>query len=1024
MADDLVKQFCEESTDRLRSFASHLLAIERGQESEQRFAEMLRQLHSLKGSSRMLGLTEIGEALHTTEDLVSLLRGKPHELVMEAINPLLKVCDSLQDSLVEIHRGEADHRLEAVGDTLRELMERLGRDGSEALAALSRAEPEIFAVLNRHQKETLTRGLKEMPLIHVIVLSFRRETFASQVRRVHDILSGNGMLISTTGTTHAPADGYDLAFIFLMLSSQPLPVVMAPLAEHAPVGRSLGRSAEDGTFRYLTTADDPEAVSPSAAAVSIAGEAVPQPGAEGAPPSKDIPSFVADHVDGLRAQSYNEEFQRLQEWFLDEGQENLKHLYALILSYEKQQSAETINSIFRSFHNLKGSGGSYKFGCISRTAHALESYVQSLRTQDAAVTIDVINTMMYGVDVLEEMFAACKQQRQNDPALRTIEESLVERLKQAPTSAPASGRGNSSGVGEPRKSMAADTLRIERRKLDSIVNSAVELSVAHHTEQHVMSSIASVFSQHKQIVQQWQGMHEAIAMVAGGNEALQQLMTDFSSLLTSSHHQLRDLNRIIETNLFTWNTLAFLLRADVLELHLQPLSTLFESADRIARDLMLALGKDVQLVIDGGGIEVDRRIIETLRDPMVHLLRNAIDHGIETPAQRERSGKPAQGKVTITAQQMGFVFMISVSDDGSGINHAALAAKAAEAGIATPEEIGQMTDGERCSLLFRHGFSTRKTVDAISGRGVGLDIVATNVDALGGAVSVSSITGQGTVFEITLPTTLTTTRVVVLEIDGRSFTVPVAYLEQIVLLHPEMVQTCSGKRVLPYRDSLLPVYDLEDVLHTPRSTIRLRKGLIIRTTGTSLCLSIPHIVDELELITRPMPTLCRPNPLFSGANILPDGSIALLLSPQAIAGISTQSARADQRTTRKKRHLLVVDDSLIARELMKNILIGTGYQVSLARDGQDGLFFLRTHSVDMVLSDIDMPVMDGVSFLRAVKRDPLFRNIPVVMFTSQDDEAQRENCLGAGATAYITKGAFNQNNLLATVHRILSDGQP
>jgi two-component system, chemotaxis family, sensor kinase CheA len=1024
MAGDLVKQFCEEAMDHLRSFATHVLAIERNQETDQHFSELLRQLHSMKGSSRMLGLTAFSEALHTTEDLISALSNKPYEIVTESINPLLKVSDALQDALVDIHLGETVDQLDAVGEMLSDLRERLAQDNSETLSMLASNESEVFSVLNRQQKEMLTVGLRQYSSIHIITLSFHRSSFAADVRKAHDILNANGMLVSTTGTTHPPVAGYDLSFIFLVLSNHTISVITGLMAEHSPEWRTLVRGPEAGAMRYLTE------LAPPASAEAVMGETdnadiVVSSGTEGTPPVMEgstKPPADTETEEEEHDPYRDEEFLRLQQWFLDEARESLKELYDSILSFEKLQSPDILNSIFRTFHNLKGSGGSYRFECVSRVAHAMESYVHTIRSQGKPAGTEAINAMLRGVDVLEEMFAACKNNRQDDPQLLVLEEDLKTRLLPSaePTVAPASASTAAPGPVRPQKTLTTETLRIERSKLDAIVNSAVELSIAHHTEQHVMDSLSSASMQQQLVLQQWQSLHGALASYAGTNEVLQQLIADFSGLLTASHHQLRDLGRVVEANLFTWNKLAFLLRSDVLHLHLQPLSQLFESSDRIARDLMLTLQKTVQIEIEGGEIEVDRRIIEAMRDPMVHLLRNAIDHGIESPDQRERAGKPVQGAIRISARQMGFIFAIEVSDDGGGIDHDAVAAKAMEHGLVTADELAIMSETERCALLFRHGFSTRKTVNTISGRGVGLDVVATNVQRLGGSVAVHSTAGHGTRFEITLPTTLTSTRVVVLEIDGRSYSIPVAHVEQIVLLQSDSVQTSAGKRFLSYRDSLLPVLDLEDVLQAPHSTRRHRKGLIIRTTGMSLCLSVPVIVDELELITRPLPPFCKSHQLFSGANILPDGSISLLISPHLIAGFSARIARVAPLTARKRPHVLVVDDSLIARELLKNILIGTGYEVSLARDGQDGLLFLRTNSVDLVLSDIDMPIMDGLSLLRAMKREPLFSNIPVVMFTSQEQEARREECRVAGASAYITKGAFHQNNLLATIDRILS----
>ena len=1018
MVGHLVKQFCEEGLDRIRSFGSHILAIEKQDNRENHYAELLRDFHSLKGSARMLGLSALGDALHAAEDVLSTLCSRPPEHAQGTINPLLSLCDAFQDVFLDLHAEEPSTDLPAVHDIIRDLKDRLSRNGSAVLEALASFEPEIFQVLNTQQKETLLHSFPRYEHLLSIMLSFRRDSFAAQVRNAHKILNANGLTISTTGTIRPPAPGFDLAFVFLVLSNHPLETIVEFLPENAPSGRALPHSNGTGPRDAPGATNTRDAI-PLTEKRQFGGLGCDSH----SPLIQENRSFGGETLEQESATSYDAEFLKLQEWFLDEGAENLKKLYTLILGYEKEQTTATLNSIFRSFHNLKGSGGSYKFGCISRVAHTMESYVQSLRTQEREVSTTVVNNLLHGVDVLEEMFSACKLGRQHEPDVKRMEvelKSLLLPSRGAQRS--ATGTLQSPQTSDsPRKRPATETLRIERRKLDAIVNNAVELAVAHHTEQNVTASLSSMVNQNKEILRQWRSLHDTLALYAGADDSIQQLLSDFSSLVTISHQQLRDLNRVIEANLFRWNKLALLLRDEVLDLHLQPLSHLFEITERVTRDLTHALQKEVVVTIEGGDVEVDRRIIEALKDPFVHLLRNAIDHGIESPQQRKECGKPETGALHIKARQMGFVFALTVTDDGRGIDLASVASLATEKGIATKEQVERMTDAELRALLFRPGFSTSKSVNSVSGRGVGLDVVSTNVEQVGGTVTVESVKDQGTTFRITLPTTLTSSRVLLLEVDGGFFSMPVAHVEQIVLLPEGEAQLCSGKRFVPYHDVLLPVIEIEDILHAPRSTRRNRNGLIIQTAGAQLCLSVPRIIDEMELITRPLPGYCGTHAVFSGANILPDGSSALVLSLHGMTSSSLNIHHETARDTLKKKHVLVVDDSLISRELLKNILIATGYDVSLARDGQDGLFFLRTHAVDLVLSDIDMPIMDGVSFTRTMKRDPLFRNIPVVMFTSQEDEAKREACRMAGAAAYITKGGFHQNNLLSTINRILAE---
>lgn len=809
--------------------------------------------------------------------------------------------------------------------------------------------------------------------------------------------------------------------------------------------------------------------------------------------------------------------------FLEESEEYLKLLNREILSLERTPSAETVNSIFRAFHNLKGSGGSYGFPAITRIAHLLESYVQPMRGDVRVITQHAIGNMLRGVDELEKLFGECRRGRHDDYPVERIEQELRELLvPEVDTRGHAAAAHVERPMLKPTPALRApDSMRVNLRKIDGIVNAAIELSIAHNAEQALLATFDALVERSQRQLVGWQALRDALLRegVPLSDEVLQQ-MTAFSASLGEMHEQLGDLDRAVDSNFSTWKTLADALSNDVLQLQLQPLSTLFEIFERIVRDLAQSLGKSVTLDIQGGDVEVDRRIIDALKDPFVHLLRNSIDHGIETPAERKQIGKTERGRLRVTAQQMGFSFAVSITDDGRGLDREQIVRTAVSRQIITQQQAASLGTAEIHRLLFRPGFSTREEVTDISGRGVGLDVVATNVHQLGGEVFVSSEPDQGTTFQIVLPTTLTLSRVLLLEVDDRLFSFPVTGTEQIVMLTAASLQSFYGHVVTQWNDNLVPVVLLEDLLGIPQSTRRTRNGLILRTGESLLCLSVPRVVDETELMTKPLPPHLRRNRIITGANVLADGRISLFINPRLAtehvgrggrslptgasdagrgqgepmpasrAGASLMSAsasrathppvpqpgtaqpgtglpdaggadasaafpgRGDQpetgtgaggqhpdwarlwgvpdtgtpgvhegtgeRASSPRRRVLVVDDSLIARELLRNILSAQGCEVSLACDGQEAITHLRAHVVDLVVTDVDMPLVDGCALTRMVREDPVLRHIPIIIVSSREEPEQRRLGLAAGADAYIPKGTFHQNNLLATIERLLA----
>jgi two-component system chemotaxis sensor kinase CheA len=468
------------------------------------------------------------------------------------------------------------------------------------------------------------------------------------------------------------------------------------------------------------------------------------------------------------------------------------------------------------------------------------------------------------------------------------------------------------------------------------------------------------------------------------------------------------------------------LEQEVMAARLLPISTLFTNLPRAVRDLARDVGKEVNLALLGETTELDRKVIEALNDPLLHMIRNAVDHGIELPDEREAAGKPRQGAIEVSAQAFGAYAEVTLRDDGRGMDPQRLREAAVRKGLLSHDAATVLTDQEALELIFMPGFSTAQMITDISGRGVGMDVVRTNIQELGGQVQIESRPGMGTTIVLTLPLTLVTTRVLLVEIGGQMFGLPASGCRGSLWAYPDGVRSIEGRAMLPYEGRLAPILRLADLLDVagaqPFPSRHRTPTVIIGSAQRPLALLIDRLIDEREVVVKPLGVLMERQRRFSGAIQLGDGRLVLLLNPMALAqtarGMALARPLARRDATRHSR-LLVADDSFTTRELIRSILQSAGYEVTTAVDGLDALDKLRAAPYDLVVSDVEMPRVDGFQLTTQIRRDLGLIDLPVVIITSLASETHRRRGLEAGAQAYIVKSQFDQGNLLETVRQLL-----
>lgn len=467
------------------------------------------------------------------------------------------------------------------------------------------------------------------------------------------------------------------------------------------------------------------------------------------------------------------------------------------------------------------------------------------------------------------------------------------------------------------------------------------------------------------------------------------------------------------------------------EIRMLPCATLFEGFPRMIRDIAHEQKKDVNFVVIGEETELDKKVLEAIKGPLIHILRNAVDHGVESKEEREKSGKDAVGTVTLNAFQEKGSVIIEVTDDGKGIDLERVSAVAIQKGLISASELSDMTQSEILNLIYAEGFSTSPMITDVSGRGVGLDVVRKELEKLKGSVEIHSEKGKGATVRMTLPLTIAIMRVLLVDAAGVRWAIPLSDVEESLHALWEDVSTIENRMIIQVRGESVPVVPLSDVLgvHSGGAAKSKEKNsefyvVITSSLKKRVGFVVDKIVGEEEIFIKNVGRHLGKIQGVSGATILASGEIVVIMDvPDLIMKAQMAhpavESRLKKKTTVRKKRLMVVEDSLTTRELEKTILESNGYDVDVAIDGLDALDKLAKTQIDLIVTDINMPRMDGFELCRNIKTNDKLKNIPVVFVTALSREEEKRKGIDVGGQAYILKSQFDQGNLLDTIERLL-----
>lgn len=779
--------------------------------------------------------------------------------------------------------------------------------------------------------------------------------------------------------------------------------------------------------------------------------------------------------------------EELRAMFKIEAEEHIKSITSGLLKLEKMDDAAKMGPvfdvIFRDAHSLKGASRAVNLIDVETLCQSLESVFALIRRKDsvpAAEIFDILHRTVDAVEILVEG-GTLKDFEGIHVQLQSLEEALESRKaekrastkksagKAAPkdsgTSAKKKSVKKSSGKsgrekerGEPEKKSAAaepqaaaeddtiaadepespkvefsDTIRLPVSRLDSILLQAEDMLSAKLASDQYVSDLKNI----TRIVDEWHRTLEKGQLKAGARIGGNDLDERTNAVIQENQDQLKNLDKIIsdmtksaELNARQLSGMVNNLLKDMKQILMLPFSTLLKVMPKIVRDLSRDQGKEVQLITKGSTVEVDRRILEEMKDPFIHLFRNCIDHGLEKPDEREKLGKSRSGTLSvIVSQKGGDKIHIEVHDDGRGIIPEKIKKVALERGIITAAAAAEMSDEDAVDLIFQSDFSTSPIITDISGRGIGMAIVREKVEKLGGSLSVRTAPGKGTSFNIVLPVTVATFRGILVKTNDQVFVIPTHLVERTIRMKPDKVKTVENRTTVLIGEKPLPLVRLSDALEL-KVNAEAEQGdflqiMVVNANNERIAFLIDEVQKEQEVLVKGLGRQLQRVRNIAGATVLGNGKVVPILNAadlvKSAGNVTIQSGKriGAQEAKVEKKSILIAEDSITSRTLIKNILTSAGYRVKATVDGMDAYTALKDESFDLVVSDVEMPRMSGFELTAKIRSDEKYADLPVILVTGLETKEDRERGIDAGANAYIVKRGFDQSNLLEVIQRLI-----
>ena len=754
------------------------------------------------------------------------------------------------------------------------------------------------------------------------------------------------------------------------------------------------------------------------------------------------------------------------------------------LAPDEQQTV--LQGVFRAAHSLKGAARAVDVPTVEQLAHGLENVLNDLQKGTIETSPVLFDTCYQALDAIRAVQSAdagdgaasvapLLQTLTKLDALRSVPPRRVNDTPKANPAIPPPGDPEAGGAGAPATAPAAtepapsqppnpepvtepaapavratpdsdETIRVSVGKLDALMEQLSELLATKIRAEQRLEQVRRLQQMIGNRQKEWLAVrahYSQLERQTAGQPGVSKSDRELARVLDyvgTTQDEMRAIHTTVNAlaREYANDTMQMSLVIDELEQEIKrvrmlPLQTITGTFARMVRDLAHESGKQIHFRILGGGTELDKRVLEQMKDPLIHLLRNAVDHGIESPQERETAGKAPTGRITLTAQQQGKDVTITVSDDGAGLDIEGLRRASMRHGSAGAES---MNDNELAETIFQAGVSSSPIITDISGRGIGLDVVRRNVEALQGRIDLRWAAGEGTSFIVTLPLTLTSSHGLLVRAGVEVFAIPLNAVERIAQIAPRDIVQLEGNDTVLHDGKPLTLVRLSDIMQIEASSGSEQIGqthilaVILVAADRRMAFVVDELCGEQEIVIKGMGKQLSRVGGIAGATVMGNGDVVLVLN---VADLIRLALRGKRRSVlrspeepvsllaaRARQRILVVDDSITTRMLEKNILEAAGYTVTLAVDGQEALDIIAEGTLpQLIVSDLDMPRMNGFMLAEQVKQSPRTAQIPVVLVTSLDSAEDKARGIEVGADAYIIKSSFDQENLLETIEQLI-----
>jgi len=739
----------------------------------------------------------------------------------------------------------------------------------------------------------------------------------------------------------------------------------------------------------------------------------------------------------------------LLELFSLEAEAQVQVLNAGLLALERDPTqAEYLESCMRAAHSLKGAARIVGVDAGVSVAHVMEDCLVGAQERRLVLSAEHIDALLRGTDLLTRIATPGNDvgAPDIDAYVATMTRLLDPNAAQVPVVAPARIETPVEPVPvempepapvapvepAPRNRRVTDSgervLRVTAERLNSLLDLSSKSLVETQRLKPWLAAMQRLKRQQSNGLRALEELNVHLQDHALSLQA-QEALGDARRLLAETQQLLA--HKTAELDEFAWQAgqRAQVLYDTALACRMRPFADVLAGQVRMVRDLGRSLGKQVRLEVEGEKTQVDRDVLEKLEAPLTHLLRNAVDHGIESPEQRMLAGKPAEGVIRLRASHQAGLLVLELADDGGGVDLEKVRRSVVERGLSTEQTAASLSEEELLTFLFLPGFSLRDKVTEVSGRGVGLDAVQHMVRQLRGAVVLEQTAGEGSRFHLEVPLTLSVVRSLVVEVGGEAYAFPLAHIERMCDLAPEDIVQVEGRQHFWHEGRHVGLVAASQLLNRPamQNSGQTLKVVVIRERETIYGVAVERFIGERTLVVLPLDERLGKVQDISAGALLDDGSVVLIIDVEDLlrsvdklldTGRLERIARQNQAQAPRKR-ILVVDDSLTVRELQRKLLLNRGYDVAVAVDGMDGWNALRSEDFDLLITDIDMPRMDGIELVSLLRRDNRLQSLPVMVVSYKDREEDRRRGLDAGADYYLAKASFHDDALLDAVVELI-----